>query len=612
VDCTESAAARNPDPSEIPAELRSLARWIPIDRNGSCLARTATSFDAALAVLDSEPAAVRLALRLAPDDPYTVVELHDALAPDGEPTVWAKAWLSHLDDSAHVTLADNGRSLFAVVRGRPETGAFAGDYAGSAQAGAGILGLRLHGGLPPAFGATLSTAAVLPDLSPLLSHLWTVCMTRSAPPRSRDAPVDYSAMSDEALGIVQVRDVVVKRTDWLWRHRLARGELNLLAGNGGEGKTQLILYFAACISKGADWPDGSGKAPFGRTIIVSAEDDPETTLVPRLMAMGADLANVTIVKARTRIEKPGEPAMVNPMSLQDRDYFATILDRFKDTVLLAIDPLPSYLGRGTDDAKNQELRRVVEPFIDEVTRPRKVAVLANSHLNKSSATSTPVHRILGSVAYVNLARVVQMVVRDKNDPGRKLMSLAKCNIAPGDVPALAYRIESRTVQDADGEDIETAVPVFEAEGVVVDLEDHLAGSKGSSQKASGPSPTKRVEVAEWLVGYLQTRPSNSARLAELVDEAGELGFLGAPAFEAGGMAKYKTTTPLYRAKDAVPRLAAPLDGLEVVSSNDDPTVNASKDGKARWVLRRISPVSATTDAPAAAPATLPFRIDAHD
>jgi crossover junction endodeoxyribonuclease RuvC len=64
---------------------------------------------------------------------------------------------------------------------------------------------------------------------------------------------------------------------------LAKGKLQLLAGQPGTGKTTLALALAAITSIGGVWPDGSRPAP-GNVVIWSGEDDPRDTLVPRLIA----------------------------------------------------------------------------------------------------------------------------------------------------------------------------------------------------------------------------------------------------------------------------------------------------------------------------------------
>ena len=83
---------------------------------------------------------------------------------------------------------------------------------------------------------------------------------------------------------------------WLWENRFALGKLGILAGLPDEGKGQVLFDMAARITRGMDWPCGEGTAPEGNVVLLTAEDDPKDTVVPRLMAAGADLERIEIVQ----------------------------------------------------------------------------------------------------------------------------------------------------------------------------------------------------------------------------------------------------------------------------------------------------------------------------
>src|SRR5262249_51172904 len=156
-------------------------------------------------------------------------------------------------------------------------------------------------------------------------------------PAESNGQIDYSKLSKEELGLIEMADIKEEKIDWLWQYRLARSEMALMAGEGGIGKSQILLAVAAALSNGSDWPDGSGKAPVGRTIILSAEDSPETTIKPRLRALSANLDRITIVKARVTIKRPDKEPLIHPMSLQDLRYWRTIFDLYPDARLFIVD-----------------------------------------------------------------------------------------------------------------------------------------------------------------------------------------------------------------------------------------------------------------------------------
>jgi hypothetical protein len=103
--------------------------------------------------------------------------------------------------------------------------------------------------------------------------------------------VDVSLVSHCAANIVP------KPIEWLWPGRVAIGKQTLIAGEAGLGKSQIGIAMAAAVTTGGPWPCNEGHAPHGNVIILSAEDDPADTIVPRLLAAGADPQRVQIITA---------------------------------------------------------------------------------------------------------------------------------------------------------------------------------------------------------------------------------------------------------------------------------------------------------------------------
>ena len=92
-------------------------------------------------------------------------------------------------------------------------------------------------------------------------------------------------------------DVAAEPIEWLWSGRLAIGKLTLLAGEAGLGKSQVAIAITAAVTTGGNLPCGEGNALRGSVIFLSAEDSAADTVVPRLMAAGANLNHVHIIRA---------------------------------------------------------------------------------------------------------------------------------------------------------------------------------------------------------------------------------------------------------------------------------------------------------------------------
>ena len=73
----------------------------------------------------------------------------------------------------------------------------------------------------------------------------------------------------------------------LWPNWLTREKLHLLAGAPGQGQTTIAMAMVATFTSGGPWPDGSRCEP-GNVLIWSGQNDPADTLLPRLIASGAD------------------------------------------------------------------------------------------------------------------------------------------------------------------------------------------------------------------------------------------------------------------------------------------------------------------------------------
>jgi hypothetical protein len=83
-----------------------------------------------------------------------------------------------------------------------------------------------------------------------------------------------------------------EKIDWVWSGRIARGKHTTIAGDPGTGKSQVMLSIAAAATTGGAWPCSEGRAPLGNVVILAAEDGVADTIIPRLIAAGADLDRV--------------------------------------------------------------------------------------------------------------------------------------------------------------------------------------------------------------------------------------------------------------------------------------------------------------------------------
>jgi hypothetical protein len=117
------------------------------------------------------------------------------------------------------------------------------------------------------------------------------------------------------LRVTRADTVQPRRVRWLWDHRVVLGGLTLLGGREGLGKSTIAVDLAAQVSRGDLVGEHHG-AP--RTVIyVHSEDARDYTIVPRLIAAGADLTRVIFLDAVTEDEgQEFESPLVLPLDTE--------------------------------------------------------------------------------------------------------------------------------------------------------------------------------------------------------------------------------------------------------------------------------------------------------
>jgi hypothetical protein len=120
--------------------------------------------------------------------------------------------------------------------------------------------------------------------------------------------------------------------------------------------------------------------------------------------------------------------------------------------ILIIDPLTAYLGAGAKAKENTDVRRVLTPLV-KLAEDFGLLMLANNHLNKSGGKA--LYRILDSIAFVALGRIIHLVVEDADNRDLKKFICSKINI--GSKPlGLTYIIQKVWINGEQGEEIETS------------------------------------------------------------------------------------------------------------------------------------------------------------
>ena len=245
-----------------------------------------------------------------------------------------------------------------------------------------------------------------------------------------------------SVKVTDMTNVQPMPVSWLWRNRIARGKITVVAGQPGLGKSQITCSIAAIVSTGAKWPCSSEHAPKGNVVFISAEDDVADTVMPRLIASDADTSRVYRIENKVTGEGGDSLGMLDLAKNID-NIERVIQYEIGGAVLLVIDPVSAYLG-STDQNNNGDIRSALFP-IAEMAQRLNIAVLLVSHLNKKTGMDA-MSRVTGSGGLVAAARALYVVSKNPRDPdGNRLFLVAKNNIGI-DNGGFEYSIEGKEIE----------------------------------------------------------------------------------------------------------------------------------------------------------------------
>jgi RecA-family ATPase len=325
----------------------------------------------------------------------------------------------------------------------------------------------------------------------------------------------WEKMAQEAMGeeepkrylkVVRASEIGIEATCWTWEDDagkwLPQGEISLIAGREGVGKSTVIADLVAKITRGMLPGEHFGTPK--HVIICATEDSWKQTINPRLVAAGADLSKVIRVDAYTPeglegvLQLPEDIEEVRRIVAED------------DVVLIVLDPLMSTLSSKLNPHVDAEVRRGLEP-LSRLAHTADLAVIGLIHENKSSAADL-LTRIMGSRAFSAVVRAVLYCAnRELEDedtqpdefgerpphPARQfVLGQAKSNLGRMVPYAIRYTIEGKEV----GWDQKKNRPIwssFIVWGVTEDQSIQDIVREQESQRT-----TKKSEAKKWLKEYL--------------------------------------------------------------------------------------------------------------
>jgi putative DNA primase/helicase len=239
-----------------------------------------------------------------------------------------------------------------------------------------------------------------------------------------------------SVTLVQCSTIEATKITWLWNGFIPQGKLTLLAGAGGTGKSTLAFSFAGTVSNGGVWPDGTRCDAAGNVLIWSSEDDAADTIVPRLLAVGANLQRCGIISGA--IDENGLRCPFD--AARDMARLREAINHIGGVSLLIIDPIVTAVTG--DMHKANDVRRDLQPIVDFAAETN-CAVFGITHFAKGTAGKNSAERVIGSQAFAALARMV-LVAAKEEDSQNRVFTRAKSNNSV-DTGGFSYTIEAGTL-----------------------------------------------------------------------------------------------------------------------------------------------------------------------
>lgn len=306
-----------------------------------------------------------------------------------------------------------------------------------------------------------------------------------------DEDEEYQYLSQSLANIEE------EQIDWLWYPYLARGEMTILEGDPGLGKSYLAQMVAMHICDGKKLPSKKPKRSTGRIAYFDMENSPSTVTRKRLRC-----------NAIEHLENFYQETMT--FSINDEEALEGIDKALKKIrpSLVVFDTINSYMGNA-DTYKSSDVQQQLKYFVN-IARRNNCAVLILRHLTKSNKEKS-LYRGQGSIAFVGMARIVLTVGKHPEDDEIRVMATTKNNIT-AHPKSLGFSIRSLpdTLREED-----RSLFVW---GEVYDLNaDQIVSVSTSTSDKKGE---RHDEVKEWLEKLLEEGPTDADKLLRAMESKG--------------------------------------------------------------------------------------------
>jgi putative DNA primase/helicase len=217
--------------------------------------------------------------------------------------------------------------------------------------------------------------------------------------------------------------------EYLWDQQLPKGELGIMDGDPGLGKSIITCYLAARMTRGEPFAGDSRCREPANVIMISAEDDPQRVIVPRFIAAGGDRTRLLFFDGVRGEQRPDAVAL--PNFPDDVERLESVIRQY-GVQLVTIDPLYAHIDSKYNTHTDQHIRKVLNEIVAIAHRLR-VTFLVVRHLNKDEGKAG-LYRGSGSIATIGAARIGWAFAKDPDDDHKRLLMVSKTNLGLMETP----------------------------------------------------------------------------------------------------------------------------------------------------------------------------------
>lgn len=407
------------------------------------------------------------------------------------------------------------------------------------------------------------------------------------PDGTADEPVSPAPTAEEEVGaklrLTPASAFKMRAVKWLWQDRMPLGEICLIPGREGIGKSTFLAWLAAAITRG-NLPGIYYGEP--RAVLYTASEDAwASTVHPRLHAAGADTDMVYRVDA---VEPDGVPGkLILPVHTR---LLPAKAEEVKAAILMC-DPILSNLSDRINPNHAQELRGALEPLRDAAEKAG-IAVAALAHFNKARDVDAG-SMVSGSRAWMEVARASILIVReerggeDEQQQWVQVLTQHKNNLGTLDLPSLEYVIRNHQFPNPDTE---------EHEQIKIGRVEWLGNSLTTAHEILARRPGQRAD------------DNRAPAIAAVLDYLDDLGRAASPrqiADRLAGTVTYENTKKILARLANAGEVQKVGTGLYKTPDPSTPTENSSFHMHARPLVQPPRPPASMPAARRAIPPTSP-------